>query len=161
MNSKTQKNLRRAKTHQKIDALHGDVTGVSPDPKLTREEGAQVTEAIMPRKTLEAEITDPLELGKVPKEDQEKFRLLLNYIHDLLGIIRRLEDQLQRSSNVGIVGKTMVAGLAHDLRNPMAVIGSCAQFCLENEKLTPVTEKYLQMIQGNGKAAINLLNQFL
>ena len=161
MNSKTQKNLRRAKTHQKIDALQGNVTGVSPDPKLTREEGAQVTEAIMPRKTLEAEITDPLELGKVPKEDQEKFRLLLNYIHDLLGIIRRLEDQLQRSSNVGIVGKTMVAGLAHDLRNPMAVIGSCAQFCLENEKLTPVTEQYLQMIMENGRAAINLLNQFL
>ena len=132
-----------------------------PDPKLTREGGPQVTDEIMPRKALEAEITDPLELVKVPKEEQEKFRLLLNYIHDLLGIIRRLEDQLQRTSNVGIVGKTMVAGLAHDLRNPMAAIISSAQFCLENEKLSPVTEQYLQMIQENSRAATNLLNQFL
>ena len=161
MNSKTQKNVRRAKTHQKIDALHGDVTRVIPDPKLTREGGAQVTDEIMPRKAIGAEITAPLELGKVPKEDQEKFRLLLNYINDLVAIIRRLENQLQQTSNVGVVGKTMVAGLAHDLRNPITVISSCAQFCLENEKLTLVTEQYLQMIQENGKAATKLLNQFL
>ncbi len=161
MNSKTQEKVRREKTHQKIDALQGDVTRVMLDPKLTREGGPQVTGGIMRREALKDEITDPVELAKVPKDDQEKFRLLLNYINDLVAVIRRLEEQLQRTSNVGIVGKTMVAGLVHDLRNPMAVIGSCAQFCLENENLTPVTEQYLQMILENGRAATNLLNQFL
>ena len=42
MNSKTQRNVRRAKTHQKIDALRGAVTRVMPDPKLTKEREPQV-----------------------------------------------------------------------------------------------------------------------
>jgi len=55
----------------------------------------------------------------------------------------------------------MVAGLAHDLRNPLAVISSCSQYCLEHESLPPVTRENIQMIWENSKKVSNLLNQFL
>lgn len=93
--------------------------------------------------------------------DQEKIDNLHRYITVLLGVIQSLKEQIQQTSNAGIVAKTMVAGLAHDLRNPMTVIGSCAQFCLENEKLTPMTQKNLKMIQEGGRTANKILNQFL
>jgi signal transduction histidine kinase len=110
---------------------------------------------------LETKIAGLEELEKTPKSDQEKINLLVQHINDLLAVIRKLEDQLQHTSDAGIVGRTMVAGLAHDLRNPMSVISSCAQFCLENEQLTPVTKDYLQMIQENSRAVNKMLNHFL
>jgi len=55
--------------------------------------GPQLTDGMMPRKALEAEITDPLELEKVPEEGQEKFRLLLSYIHPKKCVKR--QDNLQ------------------------------------------------------------------
>lgn len=91
----------------------------------------------------------------------EQFTALVSYITDLLGVIRRLEDQCRQTSDVRILGRTMVAGLAHDLRNPLAVIGSCAQFCLENEQLTAVTRQYLEMIRENSEEANKLLKHFL
>jgi len=95
------------------------------------------------------------------REDKEKSGLLIAYINDLTRIIRNLEDQLQQNSNAAMVGKTMMAGLTHDLRNPLAVIISCAQLCLDNSELDTSTKQYLNMIQENSRAASKLLNQFL
>jgi signal transduction histidine kinase len=55
----------------------------------------------------------------------------------------------------------MVAGLAHDLRNPLAVIQSCTQSSLEAGNLTQSLRKNLEMIQESGQKANSLLKQFL
>jgi signal transduction histidine kinase len=83
------------------------------------------------------------------------------YIDELIGVIHLLEKKVQQSSTVGVTGKTLVAGLAHDLRNPLAVIRSCSQYCLEHESLPPETRENIQMIFENSKKVSNLLNQFL
>jgi signal transduction histidine kinase len=97
------------------------------------------------------------QLGKY----KDKFGLLVGYVNDLIGVIKNLEEQLQQNSNAGMVGKTMVAGLAHDLKNPLAVINSCAQLCLDNSELDESTKQYLHMIQENTEASTKLVNQFL
>ena len=149
------------RAYQRRDTERGNLRGVLPDPILPKESVPEVTDEIKVGEELKTEIIDPEELAKVPKSNREKFRFLLSYVNELLGVIGRLEDKLQQNSNAAIVGKTMVAGLVHDLRNPVAVINSCAQFCLENEKLTPVTQEYLQMVQENSKKVATMLNHFL
>lgn len=147
---------------QKItDVQQEDMTGVMLNSRLTTGGSPVVIDNSEMSGPLKADINNPEALAKALRQYQEKFRLLLGYIDNLIGINHRLEDQLQQTSDASIVGRTMVAGLAHDLRNPMAVISSCAQFCLENEQLTPVTKEYLQMIQENSKEANKLLNQFV
>jgi signal transduction histidine kinase len=120
----------------------------------------------VPEKLLECGIItansiDSREPGSQLGEDKEKFGLLTGYINDLIGVIKNQGDQLQQNSNAGMLGKTMVAGLAHDLKNPLAVINSCAQLCLDNSELDESATQYLHMIQENTKAATALLNQFL
>lgn len=141
--------------------LRHDVTRVGPESKLTREDLLRIPDGFIPDGERKTGIMDLSELEKGLKSDQEKINLLGKYIADLLGVIRRLEDQLQQTSDTGMVGRTMLAGLAHDLRNPMSVISSCAQFCLENEELTSVTREYLEMIRQNSKAVNKMLNNFL
>jgi signal transduction histidine kinase len=60
-----------------------------------------------------------------------------------------------------MMGKAMVAGLAHDLRNPLAVIQSCSQSCLAKERLSRSLKKSLKMIQESSLRANSLLRQFL
>ena len=161
MNFKTKGKPGENKPRQEINPLRPNTSTGMPDYALRKEMALQARDELIP---LEAERQDNVESGEIPKSPNQyhnKFELLNNYVNDLIAIIYTLEDQLKQTSNMKIVGKTMVAGLAHDLRNPIAVISSCAQFCIENEKLTPLTEKYLKMIQENGKTATNLLNQFL
>lgn len=125
--------------------------------------GVEVRSQVLDEKTPnELPIAESPGPGGWPRtRTEEQFTVLVSYIAELLGVIRRLEDQCRQTSDVRILGRTMVAGLAHDLRNPLAVIGSCAQFCLENEQLTPVTRQYLEMIRENSKEANRFLKQFL
>ena len=53
------------------------------------------------------------------------------------------------------------AGLAHELKNPLAVISSCSQFCMENLKTDPLVNENLQIILRNSKRASKLINDLL
>jgi signal transduction histidine kinase len=147
--------------HQRKKGFRKDAIPATHDSPSAKGNLLRLSNDLKSNGKLEAKIADLEELGKAPRSDQEKINLLVQHVNDLLAVIRKLEDQLQHTSDAGIVGRTMVAGLAHDLRNPMSVISSCAQFCLENEQLTPVTKDYLQMIQENSKAVNRMLNHFL
>jgi len=92
---------------------------------------------------------------------KKKCELLMEYINEATRVIEKLSSQVQRTPRVEMMGKAMVAGLAHDLRNPMAVIQSCTQSSLEVENLTQSLRKNLEMIQEGGQKANSLLKQFL
>ena len=47
---------------------------------------------------------------------------------------REMEEAMLRSEKLSSMGQ-LAAGLAHELKNPLAVISSCAQFCMENMEL--------------------------
>ncbi len=76
-------------------------------------------------------------------------------------MIQQLGNQAERTPRIEMMGKALVAGLAHDLRNPLAVIQSCSQSCLENKKLSPGYKKSLKMIHEGSQRASALLKQFL
>ncbi len=92
---------------------------------------------------------------------KEKCRLLIGFMTEAIGVIQRLGSQAQRTPRVEMMGKAMVAGLAHDLRNPLAVVRSCTQSCLEGGRLSRSLRKNLEMIRESSQKANSLLRQFL
>ena len=121
------------------------------DPALSPEEKYSLEEEILRRRQLEGELRDY----------RRKCDLLLEYLNQAIGVIQKLGNQAERTPRIEMMGKAMVAGLAHDLRNPLAVIQSCSQSCLANEKLSRSDRKSLKMIQESSQRANSLLKQFL
>ncbi|MFV9644321.1 MAG: PAS domain S-box protein [Desulfobacterales bacterium] len=73
---------------------------------------------------------------------------------------KKLGEIMMRSDKLSSLGQ-LSAGLAHELKNPLAVISSCAQFCMDNMTLDlPVNENF-QMILRNSQRASKLINDLL
>jgi len=72
-----------------------------------------------------------------------------------------LNDKLIHSEKLASVGQLAV-GIAHELRNPLAVISASAQFCLEKHNLDNDLKEHFQVINRNVRNAnilvTNLLN---
>ncbi len=94
---------------------------------------------------------------KALKGSEKKSQLLMDHINEAVSIIR----VLQKGPRMEAATKVMITGLAHDLRNPLAVISSCTQFCLETMDLTPPMKEKLLMIRENCKRANDLVKQCL
>ena len=107
----------------------------------------------------EREIAETAEdtLKKLEAENQ----LLADQLMKASALIRELENRFYEASRKQNAGKAMAAGLLHDLRNPLAVINSCAQFCLEGNGVDSPAKEKLQMIVGSVKRASDLTNKFL
>lgn len=121
------------------------------NPALSSEEKYSLEEEILRRRQLEGELQDY----------RGKCDLLLQYLNEAIGVIQKLGNQAERTPRIEMMGKALVAGLAHDLRNPLAVIQSCSQSCLEKKKLSPADRKSLEMIHEGSQRANSLLKQFL
>ena len=73
---------------------------------------------------------------------------------------KKLGEIMMRSDKLSSLGQ-LSAGLAHELKNPLAVISSCAQFCMDNMTLDlPVNENF-QMIFRSSQRASKLINDLL
>jgi signal transduction histidine kinase len=92
---------------------------------------------------------------------KKKCKLLIGFMTEAIGLIQKLGSQAQRTPRIEMMGKAMVAGLAHDLRNPLAVVLSCTQSCLEAGRLSRPVRKNLEMIRESSQKANSLLQQFL
>ncbi|MDY6839461.1 MAG: PAS domain S-box protein [Thermodesulfobacteriota bacterium] len=73
---------------------------------------------------------------------------------------KEMEEAMLRSEKLSSIGQ-LAAGLAHELRNPLAVISSCAQFCTENMELEPTVSENLEMISRSVQRANKLINDLL
>lgn len=74
--------------------------------------------------------------------------------------LRESEEVMIRSEKLSSLGQ-LSAGLAHELRNPLAVISSCSQFCLDNMRLERLLKENFQVIYRNAKKASKLINDLL
>jgi PAS domain S-box-containing protein len=73
---------------------------------------------------------------------------------------KEIEEYRIRQEKLYSLG-VLSAGLAHELRNPLAVISSCAQFSIENLSMPPLIKENLQMIYRNSQKASVLIYELL
>ncbi len=73
---------------------------------------------------------------------------------------KQAEEGMARSEKFASLSQ-LSAGLAHELRNPLAVISSCSQFCLENNELKRLVRENFQIIYRNSQRANHLIEGLL
>ena len=73
---------------------------------------------------------------------------------------KHMEEMMVRSEKMAFLGQ-LSAGLAHELRNPLAVISSCAQFCLENTDVSGLVSENFTVIHRNSQRATKLIGELL
>ena len=72
----------------------------------------------------------------------------------------KIKQTILQSEKLSSLGQ-LASGLAHELRNPLAVISSCAQFCMDNMSLTQPLNENLRMIYRSSQRASELINNLL
>jgi len=70
------------------------------------------------------------------------------------------EEFMLRTEKLSSLGQ-LSAGLAHELRNPLAVVSSCSQFCLENFELEGLVRENFEVIYRNSQRATKLINDLM
>jgi len=73
---------------------------------------------------------------------------------------KKAEELMLRTEKLSSLGQ-LSAGLAHELRNPLAVVSSCSQFCLENFELEPMLRENFEVIYRNAQRASKLISDLL
>ncbi len=96
-----------------------------------------------------------------PKRLERENEALVRQLIQASSMVREMEERAYEGSRKQTLGKVMVAGLLHDLRNPLAVISSCAQSCLEEQEENAPLRERLQMILESVKKSNDLAKSFL
>ena len=73
---------------------------------------------------------------------------------------KQAEEAMVMSEKLASLGQ-LSAGLSHELKHPLAVIGSCSQFCLEKMELERLVRENFQVIYRNSQRANHLLDELL
>ena len=115
------------------------------------------TENTNPNSSKEKDKSAEAALKRLEGENQ----ILYDQLVRAASVIRDLETKHGEISHKQRIGTVIVSGLLHDLRNPLAVISSCTQLCLEGSDLDPSMRERLQMILESSQKAHGLTKQFL
>ncbi len=101
-----------------------------------------------------------LGVSSFPVHDDENNPLGYGIIfQDITEIIIK-EEHLHRMDRLACLGE-MAAGLAHEIRNPLASISGAAQFLAENQSLSPQSKKLLDIIFREINRLNGLTNSFM
>jgi two-component system NtrC family sensor kinase len=73
---------------------------------------------------------------------------------------RRLQDQLIQSEKMSAIGQ-LIAGIAHDLNNPLASVIGFADFLLEGKDVPPPLVEPVRVIQQEAERAANIVRNLL
>lgn len=92
--------------------------------------------------------------GVKSKEDH----LLISF-QDLTHL-KEIEEQLRRSDRLAAIGQ-LAAGLAHEIRNPLASISGSVQLFLEGAKMSAADERLMQIVLREAERLNHLLSDFL
>jgi two-component system sensor histidine kinase PilS (NtrC family) len=74
--------------------------------------------------------------------------------------IRKMEEALEKNKRLAIIGE-MAAGLAHEMRNPLASISGSIQVLRKDIKLTAMDERLMQIILRGKDQLENIIKDFL
>lgn len=73
---------------------------------------------------------------------------------------RRLQDQLVQSEKMSAIGQ-LIAGIAHDLNNPLASVVGFADFLLEGRDVPPALVEPIRVIQQEAERAAAIVRNLL
>ncbi|HEX5004239.1 MAG TPA: ATP-binding protein, partial [Gemmatimonadales bacterium] len=73
---------------------------------------------------------------------------------------RKLQDQLIQSEKMSAIGQ-LIAGIAHDLNNPLASVIGFADFLLEGQDVPPPLVEPVRVIQQEAERAANIVRNLL
>lgn len=74
--------------------------------------------------------------------------------------LKIIEAQLQRADRLASVGR-LAAGMAHEIRNPLASISGSVQLLLEESQLNPQDQRLMKIVQREAERLSQLLSDFL
>lgn len=77
-----------------------------------------------------------------------------------LSHLKAMEDQLKRADRLATVGQ-LAAGMAHEIRNPLASISGAAQLLMEGETLEPEDRRLMGILVREAERLNVLLSDFL
>jgi two-component system sensor histidine kinase PilS (NtrC family) len=101
-----------------------------------------------------------LGISPFPLADDEGDLLGYGMIFQDITEIKAKEERMQRTDRLAALGE-MAAGLAHEIRNPLASISGAAQFLEEAQLLLPEGERLLQIITRESRRLNDLTKTFL
>ena len=73
---------------------------------------------------------------------------------------KRREEQIIQSEKMTAIGQ-LATNLAHQIRNPLAIIGSATQYCIEKEGGENGLKKYFKIIYRNVQNANKIISELL
>jgi len=73
---------------------------------------------------------------------------------------KKIERQIIQSEKMSVIGE-LVTSLAHQIRNPLAIIGSATQYCLEKVGYENGLKKYFEIIYRNIQNANKIISDLL
>lgn len=145
-----------------------DVTGLKrarsllkEGDELERKLEERATELVRAKEALRGEIAKRESAEKALREAEENYRILTDHAEEGVRIIQKMREQFQESNIRSTRGKTLITAFLHDLKGPLALISSCAQFCMGNLPQFPPLEKNLKIIYEGTQRAIDLTKKFL
>jgi len=104
--------------------------------------------------------TCPVEINiSLIKDINGQAKAFLSVIRDITKR-KEMETQLFLTERLAGVGQ-LAAGLAHNLRNPLAVISSTVQYCLEYLEIKGKSKEALEVIQRNADSAGSMIYELL
>ena len=93
-------------------------------------------------------------------KDIYTFDKLYIFILTDLTEMRRIEKELKQKEHLALIGE-MAAGLAHEIRNPLASISGSVQFLKNELKLTTENKKLMEIIVTESERLSNSIEEFL
>jgi signal transduction histidine kinase len=94
------------------------------------------------------------------QHSEEEIQLLMNYANEAAFFIQEVGNELQENRTIGLNKLTLIRAFIHDLKGPLTLISSCAQFCMESSDVNPPMKENIRIIYESSLRANTLIKKF-